>query len=425
MFHAAHVRSQTLPKLLVLPLPGEVGLKATQSVEDEFKKNQAVFLIDHAEVQNYLRTQAGSTSKDAGTLSAAEQKFRLGEEQYRKLKIKESINSLQEAKILFRQNLKSENAFEGLRSTQFYLAMAFQANNQEERAKDELRQVYVIDPERKTRKLPEKLYPPSIRTLLDDVKKEFSQKPTGDLEVISFPPGALAYVDGKSAGTTPATVKNLPVGEHFVRIVLDAKTDVSASKFVISGLNRFEPDLSVTLPQNIYQFFQVVNPSEELDHHRVSFLDSMGVTLGAEIFVFLTPGQQEVTGQLYDQRSQAVSSPISEKSPDLLVKKLMALIDPSGYVVAAPKAQDPMKQPQNESSARASSSPNFEPPTPSPLSEDLARQARRSRDGSWFSRNKLYVYAGGGALLVGAGVFFALSALGGESSNSVLNVSIP
>ena len=43
---------------------------------------------------------------------------------------------------------------------------------------------------------------------------------TGVLEVRSEPPGARILIDGQPRGTTPATLANLPVGDHTV--VLEA-----------------------------------------------------------------------------------------------------------------------------------------------------------------------------------------------------------
>lgn len=415
-------RAQVLPKLAVLPLPGDAGRSATEAVAGEFRKSQRVFVVDSAEIQGYMRNQQGGGA--AGGVEAAEKKLKAGEEAYAKLRIKPAIDLLQEAKILFRQNLRSAKAFDGLRSAQFYLAMAFQAQKQDERAKDELRQAYVLDPERGTRKLSEKLFPPSIRALHAAVRKEFAGKPTGDLEVLSFPPGAVAYVDGKSVGMTPATVRGLPVGEHFIRVAPDGGTESLGSKYVIAGPNRFEPDVNVAVPQNIFQYFEPIDPPTDLAAPRAAFLDSMGVSLGAEVMVFLSPGNQEVKGQLYDQRSQALSSPVSERSPDLLVAKLLRFVGEDGYVVAAPKPVDPAfaEAPRDPDAAV-----NLRPSGRSENSEELVRQARRSNSEGIFSGRKKWWWIGGGAaVVVGAGAYFLLRGLSsGGADNSVLNVDIP
>ncbi|MCB0308815.1 MAG: PEGA domain-containing protein [Bdellovibrionales bacterium] len=417
------VLAQNLPKIAVLPLPGESGQKAAAAVSDSLKATERGQIVELPEVENYLRNQDGS-SKKSGGIKEANDKLKKGEEAYRNLDIKKSIRLLQGAKILYRQNFNSSEAFEGLRSAQFFLAMAFLANRQTERARDELRQIYIIDPERKTRKLSEKLYPPSIRDLFASVKKEFSEKPVGDLEIVSNPSGALAFVNGTSVGATPTLVKDLPVGEHFVRVVLNEQKSAADAKYIVSGLNRYEPDLNLIVPRNIYQYFETVSAPYDLDHQRVAFLDSMGVAIGAEIFVFLTPGNQMVKGQLYDQRSQAVSLPVSEKSPDLLAKKLVSFIGANGYVEAAPKNVTP---PTTDLTTLPERTIQTETAETSPISTDLARQARQSRygDGSWIRRNKLWLGIGG-AVLVGVGVFFGLKSVGSKTSNnSVLTIQIP
>lgn len=43
----------------------------------------------------------------------------------------------------------------------------------------------------------------------------------GNLEVVSFPPGARVFIDGRDAGRTPTTVSNLLVGDHEVLVALE------------------------------------------------------------------------------------------------------------------------------------------------------------------------------------------------------------
>src|SRR5688572_25743671 len=42
---------------------------------------------------------------------------------------------------------------------------------------------------------------------------------TGGLSLVSDPPGAIVYVDGKARGTTPVDLSGLPAGDHRVKVV--------------------------------------------------------------------------------------------------------------------------------------------------------------------------------------------------------------
>jgi hypothetical protein len=55
----------------------------------------------------------------------------------------------------------------------------------------------------------------------------------GTLSVISDPPGALVYVDGREAGKTPAEVTGLSEGDHRIRIALDGYLENSQTITII------------------------------------------------------------------------------------------------------------------------------------------------------------------------------------------------
>ena len=52
----------------------------------------------------------------------------------------------------------------------------------------------------------------------------------GTLVVASDPPGAAVYVDGQFVGETPLDVRNLPPGDHRVRLVHSVGFEVEAIK---------------------------------------------------------------------------------------------------------------------------------------------------------------------------------------------------
>jgi hypothetical protein len=67
---------------------------------------------------------------------------------------------------------------------------------------------------------------------------------TGDLFVVSRPPGATVYMDGKPVGTTPLTLRAVAAGSHAIRIEQDGfRRWSSAVRVVASQQNRVTASL--------------------------------------------------------------------------------------------------------------------------------------------------------------------------------------
>lgn len=58
--------------------------------------------------------------------------------------------------------------------------------------------------------------------LLDEVRADIAKRGTGSLRVDTTPPGALVWVDGKEAPTSPVRITGLVPGVHYVKIKLPA-----------------------------------------------------------------------------------------------------------------------------------------------------------------------------------------------------------
>ena len=65
-----------------------------------------------------------------------------------------------------------------------------------------------------------------------------------DLFIASRPPGAKVFMDGKPAGTTPVTLRAVPIGSHAIRLEHDGyRRWSSAVRVVASQQNRITASL--------------------------------------------------------------------------------------------------------------------------------------------------------------------------------------
>jgi tetratricopeptide (TPR) repeat protein len=363
-----------------------------------------VSVIEDTAVDNFLRDRMGPANvpkKEFGARKLLEE----GTAAYRNLKLEEAVRKLAKAKVAFRNNLAEEGAFEGLRASQFYLAMSYLARKERTQAREELLQALTLDPERRTRKLSDKLYSTEVRKLFEESRKEVSAKARGDLEISTPSGGELVYVDGKSAGAAPVRIQDLPIGEHFIRVEAEGKEPYFASQTVVSGENRIVADLKSHRKIDPEKYFSPVKSSSEIEQDRASFLDEMGLALGADIFVLLSPGTGQVSAQLYDQRSQEVSPIEKDKTPSGLARKLLSHLDRDGYVTgAAAAAAQSMPVSKPDAAPAASLPANLKPDAESRLSDQPQQTLTVPRTGridrkAWYENPWIW---GGLALGLGA-----------------------
>jgi hypothetical protein len=79
------------------------------------------------------------------------------------------------------------------------------------------------------------LVTPEDETLFKKVQRSLLSQPRGSLEVKSTPAGAKVTVDGKPAGSTPLTVRDLPPGPHVVQVTAPWREPLNTEVLVPGG----------------------------------------------------------------------------------------------------------------------------------------------------------------------------------------------
>ena len=331
--------AEARPTVVVPPMPGDQNNEnARQALAKALNETHAVTVVETELVDRHLQKDAKAAGSQED-LKRARDLLKRGISLFQKLEIDAAIERLETARQIYRKNLQEDKSFEGLRASQFYLAMSLLAKKERSRAKEELTEVVLLDSQRYTRKLSSKLYSAEIRNLYDDIRNEMRAKPHGDIEIATTPSGAVVYLDGKSAGLSPLVIKDIPAGNHFFKIEKEGRQAYFDQRTVIEGDNRFDVELVPTLKLDPAVYFSPVSRSEDITPKRARVLDELGLKLGADIIVLLSPKPGSVAAQLYDQRSQEVSPQITKTSPQALAEDLVQFLDPEGYVVSAQDLQ--------------------------------------------------------------------------------------
>jgi tetratricopeptide (TPR) repeat protein len=184
--------AQNKPSLIVSPLRGKNTKAAMDAIGGEFKKSNQVFIVDFEKILEYVKSkQTKKTKKSTKDALAA---FEKGKKAYQNLNIKEAIESLEKSKMLYQDALWDEDSFQGLRTTKFHLAMAYQADKKDTQAKLELQEVILIDPSRSESTLSEKYYSPQIRELYQKVLKEVKTAEAGQVQITTVPARKLLFL---------------------------------------------------------------------------------------------------------------------------------------------------------------------------------------------------------------------------------------
>lgn len=402
------------------------------AIAKEFQDSGQVFVIDFEKILEY--TDSKNPKKEKKSTKEALAAFESGKKAYENLNIQEAITHLEKSKVLYKAALWDENSFEGLRSTKFYLAMAYLADKKDEKAKQELQEMIVLDPRRGQKNPSEKYYSPQIRQLYQKILQELKSSEMGELHIQTTPPKATVFLDGVSQGTTPFDVKDIPIGRHFVRVVPQGDTQGEMiEKSIVEGSNEIDYTFPEVASGDSYSFFQTLGGQKELDQTRATYLDEMGLALGADLFLFLTPLEGKVKGQLYDQRSQELSREVTEVSPPALVSKLLQSLGPDGYVIPGDRAaseqnSESATEATDDQAAGVELKPRSKLSTPHDAKgidyTQTAEQPSSSGTKAWYQNKWVWIAIGGGLIAAGAGAYaFGLVDFG--SSASTVKATIP
>lgn len=392
---------------MVMPAQGDAQLTVPKAMVRVAQTYDRFIWIDPKETANYLGRHRGETQDFQDTLSQAEALLQEAKALFSKGSdgnINEAQSRFERARVLYRKSLFSDKAFQGMRYAKFYLAMIYLKRNEVGRAKQELIEVYVQDPDRDTRDIPAKQFSRELRRLYDDVKKDYQKLSNATLQVDVAPAGAHIFLNGRARGQDTLRVEGLPIGEHHLRVEKDGYTIFDETKYLSRGFNAFKARL-VPLKEYVVPFFSVYPPGKHMSPRDMRFLDAMANDLGGEVFVFIRLTSQGVEAQLYDQRSHSLSEVFSGPDPATLLEALTLQLDERGYVL--PRAEEvktstALSLRQNSELAQRMEKSRVT------RSKKTAGGARKGKSGAVPLYKNKWVIIGGSAVL-GAGLYFLLS----------------
>ena len=134
-----------------------------------------------------------------------------GKDLYENLSFDEALQELSRACTTLESHIADLESLATLEDTHLYLGMVLQALGEGEKAVVELKRAASLNP---GIALDEALYPPSLITAFERARKEVTSFTQAAIFVETQPALGFVYLDGKKKGTSPLTIKDVPLGVH-------------------------------------------------------------------------------------------------------------------------------------------------------------------------------------------------------------------
>lgn len=163
-----------------------------------------------------------------------EENFNGGYDYYMQGNYKEAKKSFETALSFFEKSFGYLEFSVQLLDTLVYLAASLVQLGKDNLALPYLEKAIIYDP---AFEYDFSLFPPKVKDLYNEMHSKLDERPRGSIEIVTDPPYAELYIDGKFVDITPATVEGLFSGDHYALI---SKTGYAKWNGIIKVSSEFE-----------------------------------------------------------------------------------------------------------------------------------------------------------------------------------------
>lgn len=394
-----------------------------------------------------------------GELKQGEEFYKKGKKAYELLKVEEAVGHFESALTVFNQSMPFMESNRYLLLTHLYLGMSKILLKRNDEGRAHIRTMLVLDPQRNTRSLNAKFFPPDIIAIYNKLKKSVQAETKASINLsieyggMAEQGGARVLLDGNRVGVAPYQATGIVAGKHQLTVYKRGFERWSQTVELKSGNNNVQASLRRWVP-----FRSVVDPSGDLSAQ--TQLKKISGGLQAEVLIL---GQLEVVdkqkqsimvrGQLYNVASGEFSKlenlPLEEPSLAKqrgfrLGKQLMDNLTAQGDVIAA-GANAFAGAPSTVAPGEGDFKP-LTPPTgnvdeklqpkaveelPSIRDHELPESFRKQplpsieRKPPFYKRRNFWLIAGGAVVVLGAGVLLFTDIAKSDADNNILVIDNP
>ncbi len=187
-----------------------------------------------------------AASDGAATLARARSLVTSARDALKRFEYDDALDQLRQADGALRGLLPSPEVAAELYEVNLLAGQVHAARGDEPRALESFRLAHRLDPERA--KLDPARYRPQIVVLYDEARAGTPDAGAATVRVVTEPPGAIVWLDGRAAGMAPIDLAGLAPGEHYVGASLDGHAPRSERLTVQKGGRLEQSFLLARLP---------------------------------------------------------------------------------------------------------------------------------------------------------------------------------
>ncbi len=193
----------------------EVANQFTELLTNEMKNADSLQVIEGPKLVSKKKAGLTEPNIDRDSIAKGIEKAKIGIEEIKNQEFEKAIKPLRDGIAILEKNLLYLDDTSILTDAYLALSVAYFGTGMEDEGETYIRKSVRLDP---FKEIDTAQYPPLYLRIYDGIRKQIYQLPRGMIRVTSNPSGAVIYVDGKQAGTTPALLKEVIKGEHYIKV---------------------------------------------------------------------------------------------------------------------------------------------------------------------------------------------------------------
>ncbi|MCB0326628.1 MAG: PEGA domain-containing protein [Bdellovibrionales bacterium] len=269
-----------------------------------------VQLVDDAQIQEKI-AQASSSEE----LKQAKEKvgqgyqfFNEGKALYQNLDLNKAAAVLNQSVKSYREGIAALRDSHYLLFSHLYLGMTLIFAGRQKDGEKIIREMVMLDTERKNRQLPIREFPPKIIQAHKKITKEVLAMPSGKLVVTSQPEGAMLSVDGMEIGRTPLSMEGVPKGMHFMSLEKEGYELISEPILVQEGNFNYSKSLEKKAS------YQIATSKEESEAQKKQLL-AIAKQIGVDHIILgsvVSGDKSTIEAQVFHTQSQSFSPVLTQ-----------------------------------------------------------------------------------------------------------------
>jgi hypothetical protein len=218
----ARAAAAEAPGVMVFPyqpvygtVPDDVAARTTELVLSEMGNNDRLKAVQGPKAPEAAQAPKAEVKIDAAAIKKAVGAARTGASEVKAQNFDKAVKILKDAIGVLEANAEYLDEYATLVDAYINLSVAYLASGEEDACDEMISRAVRLEP---ARQLDPKEYVPLYIRMFHARRTAMWKQPRGSLIVTTSPAGAAIVFDGKQVGATPAVLKEIFKGEHYLKV---------------------------------------------------------------------------------------------------------------------------------------------------------------------------------------------------------------